>query len=235
MLEGITKVKITGVKDMPGVIGILGGTGQLGSGLALRFTQAGYRVIIGSRSKENAVQAVEKLKAARPDLKLDLAGTDNRTAAGEADIVILTVHYEHLVDLLSQLKAETSGKTVISTINPLTFAGGKAGLLPVAANSVAELVQQQLPEAKVTAAFNTVSAALLSNLAKPLDEDILVVGDDKAARAEVAGLANAIPGLKGVEAGPLRIARYLEEMIVLIISLNRVHKAQTGFRVTGLE
>lgn len=219
---------------MSAVIGILGGTGQLGSGLALRFTQAGYRVIIGSRSPENAAQAVEKLKAAHPDLKFDLTGTDNRTAAGEAEIVILTVHYEHLTALLGQLKAATGGKMVISTINPLTFAGGKAGLLPVAANSVAELVQEHLPEAKVTAAFNTVSAALLSNLAKPLDEDILVAGDDKAARSEVAHLVDAIPGLQGVEAGPLRIARYLEEMIVLIISLNRVHKAQTGFRVTGI-
>ena len=154
------------------LIGILGGTGQLGSGLALRFTQAGYKVIIGSRSKENAAQAVEKLKAEHPGLTFDLSGTDNQSAAAE--------------------------------------------------------------EAKVTAAFNTVSAALLSNLEKPLDEDILIAGDDKAARSEVVELVNAIPGLKGVEAGPLRIAKYLEEMIVLIISLNRVNKAQTGFRVTGL-
>lgn len=219
---------------MAGVIGILGGTGQLGTGLALRFTQAGHKVIIGSRSAENAAQAVEKLKAAHADLQFDLSGTDNKAAAAAADLIILTVHYEHLTDLLDQLKAETAGKIVLSTINPLTFAGGKAGLLPVAANSVAELVQEKLPDAKVTAGFNTVSAALLSNLDKPLDEDILVAGDDKAARAEVVGLANAIPGLKGVEAGPLRMARYLEEMIVLIISLNRVHKAQTGFRVTGL-
>jgi hypothetical protein len=220
--------------NMSGIIGILGGTGQLGSGLALRFSQAGYKVVIGSRSKDNAAQAVEKLKSEHPELNFDISGTDNKTAAAEADIVVLTVHYEHLVDLLAQLKAETNGKIVVSTINPLTFAGGKAGLLPVAANSVAELVQEHLPEAKVTAAFHTVSAALLSNLGKPLDEDILVAGDDKAARQEVAGLANAIPGLQGVEAGPLRIAKYLEEMIVLIISLNRVHKAQTGFRVTGL-
>ena len=219
---------------MAGVIGILGGTGQLGTGLALRFTQAGYKVIIGSRSHGNAAQAVEKLKADHDGLQLDLSGADNKTAAAEADLVILTVHYEHLTDLLDQLKAETSGKIVVSTINPLTFAGGKAGLLPVAANSVAELVQEKLPDAKVTAGFNTVSAALLSNLDKPLDEDILIAGDDKAARSEVANLANAIPGLKGVEAGPLRIAKYLEEMIVLIISLNRVHKAQTGFRVTGI-
>lgn len=220
---------------MAGIIGILGGTGQLGSGLALRFTQAGYKVIIGSRSKDNAAQAVEKLKAEHPDLKFDLSGTDNKTAAAEAGLVILTVHYEHLTGLLEQLKAETGGKIVVSTINPLTFAGGKAGLLPVAANSVAELVQEYLPEAKVTAAFHTVSAALLSNLDIPLDEDILIAGDDKAARSEVVSLANAIPGLKGVVAGPLRIAKYLEEMIVLIISLNRVNKAQTGFRVTGLE
>ncbi len=219
---------------MAGVIGILGGTGQLGSGLALRLTQAGYKVIIGSRSKDNAVQAVEKLKSAHPGLNFDLSGSDNKSAAAEADMVILTVHYEHLTGILEQLKAETSGKIVISTINPLTFAGGKAGLRPVAADSVGELVQEKLPEAKVTAAFHTVSAALLSNLDKPLDEDILVAGDDKAARSEVANLASAIPGLKGVEAGPLRIAKYLEEMIVLIISLNRVHKAQTGFRVTGI-
>ncbi|MBN9391915.1 MAG: NADPH-dependent F420 reductase [Chloroflexi bacterium] len=219
---------------MPGTIGILGGTGQLGSGLALRLGQAGYKIIIGSRSKENAEKAVEKLKTENPGLNFDLAGTDNKSAAGEADLVILTVHYEHLVDLLAQLKSEIAGKIVVSTINPLTFAGGKAGLLPVEANSVAELIQQHLPEAKVTAAFNTISAALLSDTTKILDEDILVAGDDKAARAEVAGLVNAIPGLKGVEAGPLRYAKVLEEMILLIISLNRLHKAQTGFRVTGI-
>jgi NADPH-dependent F420 reductase len=220
---------------MPPVLGILGGTGQLGSGLALRFSQAGYKVIIGSRSKENAAQAVEKLKTEHSELKLDLSGTDNKTASGEADLIILTVHYEHLTDLLAQIKSETGGKIVVSTINPLTFTGGKAGLLPVEANSVAELVQAHLPEAKVAAAFHTVSAALLSDLAKPLDEDILVASDLKEVRTEIASLASAIPGLQGVEAGPLRIAKYLEEMIVLIISLNRVHKAQTGFRVTGLK
>jgi NADPH-dependent F420 reductase len=220
---------------MPPVLGILGGTGQLGSGLALRFSQAGYKVIIGSRSKENAAQAVEKIKTEHSELKLDLSGADNKTAAGEADLIILTVHYEHLTDLLAQINSETGGKIVVSTINPLTFTGGKAGLLPVEANSVAELVQEHLPEAKVAAAFHTVSAALLSDLARPLDEDILVASDAKEARTEVASLASAIPGLKGVEAGPLRIAKYLEEMIVLIISLNRVHKAQTGFRVTGLK
>lgn len=219
---------------MPGAIGILGGTGQLGSGLALRLGQAGYKIIIGSRSKENAQKAVEKLKTGHPGLNFDLTGTDNISAAGEAGLVFLTVHYEHLVDLLAQIKSETAGKIVVSTINPLTFAGGKAGLLPVEANSVAEFIQQNLPEARVTAAFNTISAALLSDPSKPLDEDILVAGDDKAARAEVVGLVNAITGLKGVEAGPLRMAKVLEEMILLIISLNRLHKAQTGFRVTGI-
>jgi NADPH-dependent F420 reductase len=219
---------------MPGAIGILGGTGQLGSGLALRLGQAGYKVIIGSRSKENAEKAVQKLKAENPGLNFDLTGTDNKIAAGEADLIILTVHYEHLPDLLAQIKSETAGKIVVSTINPLTFAGGKAGLLPVEANSVAELIQQNLPEARVTAAFNTISAALLSDPAKTLDEDILVAGDDKAARGEIVGLVNAIPGLKGVEVGPLRYAKVLEEMILLIISLNRLHKAQTGFRVTGI-
>ena len=219
---------------MPGTIGILGGTGQLGSGLALRLGQAGYKIIIGSRSKDNAEKAVEKLKGGQPNLKFDLAGTDNKSAAGQADLVILTVHYEHLPALLAQIKAETGGKIVVSTINPLTFAGGKAGLLTVEANSVAELIQQTLPEARVTAAFNTISAALLSDPDKTLDEDILVAGDDKAARAEVVTLVDAITGLKGVEAGPLRMAKVLEEMILLIMSLNRVHKAQSGFRVTGI-
>lgn len=219
---------------MPGTIGILGGTGQLGSGLALRLGQAGYKIIIGSRSQENGEKAVEKLKTDHPGLNFDLNGTDNKTAAGEADLVILTVHYEHLVDLLAQLKSETAGKIVVSTINPLVFTDGKAGLFPVEANSVAELVQQHLPEARVTAAFNTVSAALLSNPGITPDEDILVAGDEKAARVEVVELANAIPGLRGVEVGPLRYAKVLEEMILLIISLNRVNKAKTGFRVTGI-
>ena len=219
---------------MPPIIGILGGTGQLGSGLALRLGQAGYTVIIGSRSKDNAEKAVEKLKSENPGNELNLSGMDNKAAAGKADLIILTVHFEVLVDLLGQLKSDTAGKIVVSTINPLTFAGGKAGLVPVEANSVAELVQQHLPDARVTAAFNTVSAVLLSDPLKPLDEDILVAGDDKAARGEVAALASAITGLKGVEAGPLRNAKILEEMIVLIISLNRLHKTQTGFRVTGI-
>lgn len=219
---------------MAEIVGILGGTGQLGSGLALRLGQAGYQVVIGSRSKENAHKTVEKLKSEHSGLSLDLSGADNLAATGQADLIILTVHYEDLIELLEKIKTETAGKIIVSAINPLTYAGGKAGLLPVEANSVAELVQQHLPEAKVTAAFNTVSAALLSDLAKKLDEDILVAGDDKAARARVAALASAITGLKGVEAGPLRMAKILEEMILLIISLNRLHQAQTGFHVTGL-
>ncbi len=216
-------------------IAILGGTGQLGSGLALQLALAGCKVIVGSRSSHNAAAAVEKIKAAAPDgPDLQLKALDNKAAAAAAGIVILSVHFEHLAALLADIIDETSGKIVISAINPLTFAGGKAGLLPVPANSVAELVQARLPESKVTAAFHTVSAALLSTTTGSLDEDVLVAGDDKLARAEVVELASSIKGLQGVEAGPLRMSRYLEEMIVLIISLNRLHKAQTGFRVTGL-
>ncbi len=219
---------------MASTIAILGGTGQLGSGLALRLARAGHKVIIGSRSRDNARAAVEKLKTSLPEQALSLEGLENSEAAGAADIVLLSVHYENLLELLPRIKARTANKIVISAINPLTFAGGKAGLLPVPANSVAELVAENLPEARITAAFHSVSAALLSDFSKTLDEDILVVGEDKAARAEVARLASSISGLRGVEVGPLRLARYLEEMILLIISLNRVNKAQTGFRVTGL-
>jgi NADPH-dependent F420 reductase len=224
-------------KDLTSLsIGILGGTGDQGKGLARRFALAGHPVIIGSRSAERAQQAAgalaEGLDASHRAL---LRGADNAVAAREADIVIVAVPWDGHRALLESLRDDLAGKIVVDCVNPLGFDKRGAYALPVEEGSAAEQAAAVLPGSTVVAAFHHVSSVLL--LDPEVDEvelDVLVLGDDREATDTVQALAGRIAGVTGVYGGRLRNAHQVEALTANLISVNRRYKTHAGVRVTGL-
>ena len=210
------------------VIGILGGTGDQGRGLAFRFARAGHPVIIGSRSQERA-RTVAGL------LGHHVQGMANRDAAREADVLIAAVPYEGHSDLLTSLAPELAGKIVVDCVNPLGFDDRGAYPLPVPEGSAAEQAAALLPDSRVIAAFHHVSAVLLLDPeVESMDLDVLVLGDDRAATDLVQALAARIPGVRGVYAGRLRNCGQIEALTANLVSINRRYKAHAGLRITDI-
>jgi NADPH-dependent F420 reductase len=209
-------------------IGILGGTGEQGRGLARRFALAGHPVIIGSRSHDRAQGVAQEIgHYAR--------GLANRACAAESDVVIAAVPWEGHSDLLTDLAAELAGKIVVDCVNPLGFDKRGAYPLPVAAGSAAEQAAGLLPESRVVAAFHHVSAVLLLDPeVETIEMDVLVLGDDREATDTVQALAARIPGVRGVYAGRLRNAGQIEALTANLVSINRRYKAHAGLRITDI-
>jgi 8-hydroxy-5-deazaflavin:NADPH oxidoreductase len=217
--------------DVSGLsIGILGGTGDQGKGLARRFALAGHQVIIGSRSAERARQAAESLDAGLP-----VRGAENPVAAREADVVIVAVPYDGHRSLLESLRDDLAGKIVIDCVNPLGFDKKGAYALPVEEGSAAQQAAAVLPGSTVVAAFHHVSAViLLDPEVEEVDLDVLVLGDDREATDTVQALAGRIGGIRGVYGGRLRNTCQIEALTANLISINRRYKTHAGVRVTGL-
>jgi NADPH-dependent F420 reductase len=217
--------------DVAGLsIGILGGTGDQGKGLARRFALAGHSVIIGSRSAERARQAAESLGDG-----LRTRGEENPVAAREADIVIVAVPWDGHRTTLESLREELTGKIVIDCVNPLGFDKQGAYPLPVEEGSAAQQAAAVLTGSTVVAAFHHVSAVVL--LDPEVDEvelDVLVLGDDRTATGTVQALAARIAGVRGVYGGRLRNAHQVEALTANLISVSRRYKTHAGIRVTGL-
>ena len=210
------------------IIAILGGTGEQGRGLARRFAMAGHPVIIGSRSYNRA-------RAIAQEVGHGICGLANRDAIREANLVIVTVPYEGHSELLVGLAAELAGKIVVDCVNPLGFDQGGAYPLPVPEGSAAQQAAALLPGSRVVAAFHHVSAVLLLDPeAETLDQDILVLGDDRAATDLVQALAARIPGVRGVYGGRLRNCRQIESLTANLVSINRRYKAHAGLRITDI-
>jgi NADPH-dependent F420 reductase len=207
--------------DVSGMsIGILGGTGDQGKGLARRFAVAGHHVIIGSRSAERAHQAAESLGDGLP-----VRGAENPVAAREADVVIVAVPWDGHKTLLESLREELAGK--------IDKQGAFA--LPVEEGSAAQQAAAVLTGSTVVAAFHHVSAVIL--LDPEIDEvhlDVLVLGDDREATGTVQALAGRISGVRGVYGGRLRNAHQIEAFTANLISINRRYKTHAGIRVTGI-
>jgi len=215
------------------VIGILGGTGDQGRGLARRFALAGHQVIIGSRSAERA-------SAAAREIGHGVQGLANADAARGASVVIAAVPWEGHGDLLSALAAELTGKIVVDCVNPLGFDQRGAYALSAAEGGPAEgsAAQQAaalLPGSRVVAAFHHVSAILLLDPeVDTIDLDVLVLGDDREATDLVQALAARIPGVRGIYAGRLRNCGQIEALTANLVSINRRYKAHAGLRVTDI-
>jgi 8-hydroxy-5-deazaflavin:NADPH oxidoreductase len=217
-------------------IPIIGGTGALGAGLATRWAQAGAPVVLGSRSAERAEEAAAKVRAAVPGA--DVTGLENGEAAKAGKVVFLTVPFRAQSENLNNLReALAPGQILCDCTVPLAAAvSGKATRsLGVWQGSAAQQAQEMVPEGvTVVAALHTVGAPTLSDTSAELGEDVLVCGDKKADKARVARLIELIPGLRAVNAGPLEMARIVEQLTPMLISVNSRYKAHAGIRLTGL-
>jgi 8-hydroxy-5-deazaflavin:NADPH oxidoreductase len=215
---------------------IVGGTGALGFGLVVRLGRAGVPVVIGSRDAGRAHEAARRASEAVPTGSFE--GFENAEAAQKTTVVILSVPFRSQSETLTNLKAVlTPGHLLIDATVPLAAAvSGKATrTLGVWQGSAAQQAQEMAPDGvRVVSAFHTVSAGLLTDLDHELDEDVLICGNHREDKVRVAELVRAISGLRPVDCGPLEMARIVEQLTPLIISINVRHKARAGIKITGL-
>ncbi|MEU1696047.1 NADPH-dependent F420 reductase [Streptomyces hirsutus] len=210
------------------VVGVLGGTGPQGKGLAHRLAQAGQKVIIGSR-------AAERAQAAAEELGHGVEGADNAETARRSDIVIVAVPWDGHGKTLESLREELAGKLVVDCVNPLGFDKQGAYALKPEEGSAAQQAAALLPDSRVTAAFHHLSAVLLQDPEiDTIDTDVMVLGEVRADVEIVQALAGRIPGMRGIFAGRLRNAHQVESLVANLISVNRRYKAHAGLRVTDV-
>ncbi len=218
-------------------IAILGGTGDQGLGLALRFCRSGRRVLIGSRKAERAVEAAAQVRSQVPSAQVE--GFSNEEATAGAAIVILSVPFEHTAGTLKSIKETLRpGQIVVSMTVPLATAIGDGAVRTVGIwqGSAAELVESLVPKGvEVVSAFQNVSSHRLQHLDEPVECDVVVSGP-KAAREKIMALCPLVEGLRALDGGPLSNARIVEAMTALIIGLNVRHKCPEGLgiRFTGI-
>jgi 8-hydroxy-5-deazaflavin:NADPH oxidoreductase len=221
---------------MPSPVCIVGATGALGYGLALRLGRAGTPVVIGSRDAGRAQEAAARAAAQVP--QGTFSGAENPEAVQACEIVILSVPFASQAQTLSSIKNSLSaGQLVVDATVPLASeVGGKpTRTIGVWQGSAAEQAQELVPEGvRVVSAFHTVSAETLSDLDHPLGEDVLVCGDKKVDKDRVIELVGRIDGLRAVNAGALETARIVETLTPLLISINVRNKVRAGIRITGL-
>ena len=213
----------------PRTIGILGGTGPQGRGLARRLASAGYRILIGSRSAERAAETA----AGYADVG-QVSGVVNAEAAA-ADLVIVAVPYDGHAGLLTELAPKLAGKIVVDCVNRIGFDARGPYAIGVDAGSSAQEAAELLPESTVVAAFHHVSSALLDDPSVDrIELDVLVLGEDRQAIGVVCDLAAAIPGARGIYGGRLRNAAQVEALTANLIAINRRYKAHAGLRITDV-
>ncbi|NSC21394.1 NADPH-dependent F420 reductase [Streptomyces albus subsp. chlorinus] len=218
--------------DLPDVsgmtVGVLGGTGDQGRGLAYRLARGGMSVVIGSRAAERAQQAAAGIGHG-------VEGADNAECARRSDIVIVAVPWEGHARTIEALREELAGKLVVDCVNPLGFDKKGAYALVPEEGSAAEQAAALLPESRVTAAFHHLSAVLLSDPeVEEIPTDVMVLGEKRADCEIVQALAARIPGMRGVYAGRLRNAHQVESLVANLISVNRRYKAHAGVRLTDI-
>ena len=217
------------------LLAILGGTGDLGSGLALRWITAGYRVIIGSRERQKATTTCSALCSILAERDVDaslLSDMDNASAAAAADIVVLTVPFSHQQSTLADVKEQLAGKILVDVTVPLMPPKVGTVQLP-SAGSAAQTAQNFLGDSvRVVSAFQNVAADHLKS-GNDIDCDVLICGNDPEARAAVVKLVEAC-GTRGFQAGPIQNAAAAEALTSVLITINRQFKCHSGIRLTGV-
>lgn len=214
-------------------IAVIGGTGPQGRGLAYRWARHGHRVVVGSRSAERAEQTAALIRERVPGAAV--SGAENVAATTAAEVVVVSVPYDGHRDLVTALAGALTGRTVVSCVTALGFDERGPFGLDVEAGSAAEELAALVPGATVVGAFHHVAARTLWGDADHLDhEDVLVCGDDADAKQVVMELARAVTGRDGVDAGALRLARQLEPLAAVLISINKRYQVRSGIAVSGL-
>jgi 8-hydroxy-5-deazaflavin:NADPH oxidoreductase len=221
-----------GLPDVSGlIVGILGGTGEQGRGLAYRLARAGQPVVVGSRSAERAAVAAAQI-AAMAAVRAPVSGAGNAEACSVADIVIVAVPWDGHAQTLASMREALSGKLVVDCVNPLGFDQEGPYAVRVPEGSAAEQAESLLPFSRVCAAFHHLSAVRLMDPGLDRVElDVMVLGNDREAVGTVIALANRIDGMRGVYAGRLRNAGQVEALTANIIAVNRRYRAHAGLRL----
>ncbi len=217
-------------------IGLIGGTGPEGKGLAVRFAVSGHDIVIGSRDAKRASEAAIAVTAIVDgrDNAGRVTGGLNTAAADAGEIVILAVPHAGQSPTLGELAGRLDGKIVVNVISPLKFQKGRATAAPPAAGSAAEEAAALAPNAKWVAGFHTLPAGELADPDSEMDTDVLICGDDTEAKQIVMELAEEIAGARAVDAGSLESARYLEAATALLININRIYRAHGSLKVVGI-
>ena len=213
-------------------IGVLGGTGPAGRGIAARLASVGHEVIVGSRDRARSAAVVEELRAQWGDRVAGLTAGTNHDAAA-ADLVVLATVWDAAVPTAAALADELAGKAVISMANGLIKDGRQFVPVVSPAGSIAAEVQAVAPDARVVAAFHLVPAAALADLDHHLTSDVLVVGEETARNA-VLDLVDGIPDLRALDAGPLANALGIETFSAALLTVNLRHKGEGTLRLEGI-
>jgi 8-hydroxy-5-deazaflavin:NADPH oxidoreductase len=221
---------------MPDPVTVIGASGALGFGVALRLGAAGVPIVVGSRDAGRAAETVGRLREAVPDG--EFAGEENGPAAERADVVLLSVPFRSQSETLTNLKPHLrEGQLLIDSTVPLAAAvSGKATrMLGVWQGSAAQQAAEMAPDGvRVVSALHTVSAATLRDPSVRLDEDVLVCGDRKADKARAAELIERIAGLRCVDCGRLENSRTTEALTAMLIGINARYKTHAGIKITGI-
>ena len=215
-------------------IGILGGTGPAGSGLAARLASIGYSSVIGSRSKYRAMEARDHLIEQWPELG-ELLGYGDNEQASDCDIVVIATPWDSAATTAQEHAGALHGKIVVSMANALVRVGHEFQPLVPPRGSVAAHVQAAVPDCRVVAAFHHLPAKELGNLGAPIDSDVLICGDDPAAVQEVSEIVAKIPGCRPLDAGELSNATAIEAFTAVLLQLNVRYKTRVAPKLTGIK
>ncbi len=217
-------------------VGIVGGTGKLGTALALRLATAGHNVVLGSRVAARAAAAALDLSRELPGSAGTITGADNARSCAVDGIVVIAVPYDGLDDIIRPLAPAIGDRVVVSAVVPARFIKGEGpSAIDVAAGSACEQIAAQLPRARVVGALQTLSHVTLRDIASPVESDVVLTGDDLAAKADAARLLADIAGLRTVDGGALCNSRFVEQLTVLLLSINARYRRHTGVRITDLD
>jgi NADPH-dependent F420 reductase len=214
-------------------VGILGGTGPAGRGLAVRLAEVGVRVTIGSRDAERAAGVAADVVARWPRRSLEISGAENRRAA-EADVVVVATPWESAVVTARAVREPLAGKVVVSIANALVKEGREMLALMSPRGSMAAAIQAALPESFVAAAFHHLPASEMEDLESGLEADVLVCSDHLEATLATVDLVERMRGLRPLDAGSLNQAPAIEAFTAVCVTLNIRHKAHSTLRLAGI-
>lgn len=213
------------------ILGFLGGTGPQGRGLAARFALAGHHVLLGSRDAARGQEAAAEVAA---QTARAVSGGANEDVARSADIAFVVLPYAAQADTLAPLADALAGTLVVNCVNHMVFDGDGPYAPGVAAGSAAQECAELLPGSVVVSAFHDISARALGRLDTPMDAHVLVCGDDEAAKERIIALAGEIPGLRGVDCGPLRMSRSVEDLTPVLLHINKRYGTHASLKISGL-
>jgi len=215
-------------------VGVLGGTGPAGTALAARLSSIGYNVVIGSRSSERAEEKATEIRDAWTALSLSLRGGSNEEAA-TCDIVVVATPWDSAATTVREHSVALRGKVVISMANALVRVGHEFQPLVPPRGSVAAHVQVAAPDSFVVAAFHHLPAKELGHLGDPIDSDVLICSDNKAAIETVSEMVRRIPGCRPLDSGELSNATAIEAFTAVLLQLNVRYKTRVALKLNGIK